>query len=88
MQLGPNGCARPYMAELALVGDGPESYQIWIGGSPGLTRLAIAVTNKVNWDDIDNYIEQLLIQWRDNRIAKEAFGDYFARSGVQLSFEI
>lgn len=24
----PNGCARPYMAELSLVGDGPDSYQV------------------------------------------------------------
>lgn len=24
----PNGCARPYMAELGLVGDGPNSYQV------------------------------------------------------------
>merc|ERR1712129_419639 len=30
----PNGCARPYMAELAFVGDGPKSYQVWVGGSP------------------------------------------------------
>ena len=24
----PNGCARPYMAELAFVGDGPDTYQV------------------------------------------------------------
>merc|ERR1719387_114853 len=30
----PNGCARPYMAELALVGSGPNMYQIWLGGHP------------------------------------------------------
>ena len=30
----PNGCARPYMAELALVGSGPNQYQLWLGGSP------------------------------------------------------
>lgn len=35
-----NGCTRPYVAELAFVGDGPNSYQIWLGGSPSLTRLA------------------------------------------------
>jgi sulfite reductase (ferredoxin) len=33
----PNGCARPYMAELGFVGSAPESYQVWLGGSP--TRL-------------------------------------------------
>ncbi len=36
----PNGCARPYMAELGFVGDGPNSYQLWLGGSPNQTRLA------------------------------------------------
>jgi sulfite reductase (ferredoxin) len=30
----PNGCARPYMAELAFVGQGPDLYQVWLGGSP------------------------------------------------------
>ena len=34
----PNGCARPYMAEFALVGDGPKSYQMWVGGSPVLAE--------------------------------------------------
>ena len=36
----PNGCVRPYMAELGLVGDGPNSYQLWLGGGPAQTRLA------------------------------------------------
>jgi sulfite reductase (ferredoxin) len=30
----PNGCARPYMAEIGLVGSGGEQYQLWLGGSP------------------------------------------------------
>ena len=29
----PNGCARPYMAEIAFVGSGPGTYQLWLGGS-------------------------------------------------------
>lgn len=36
----PNGCSRPYMAEIALIGDGANSYQLWLGGSPAQTRLA------------------------------------------------
>ena len=36
----PNGCARPYMAEVGLVGDGPNSYQLYLGGSANQTRLA------------------------------------------------
>ena len=36
----PNGCSRPYMAELGFVGDGPNSYQLWLGGTPAQTRMA------------------------------------------------
>ena len=44
----PNGCARPYMAELALVGDGPDMYQLWAGDSPILTRISHTIANKVS----------------------------------------
>ena len=43
----PNGCARPYMAELGFVGDGPNSYQFWLGGSPNQTRLAEVFQDRV-----------------------------------------
>ena len=43
----PNGCARPYMAELGFVGDGPNSYQLWLGGSPNQTRLAESFQDRV-----------------------------------------
>ena len=36
----PNGCTRPYMAELGFVADGPNSYQVWLGGTSTQTRLA------------------------------------------------
>ncbi len=35
----PNGCARPYMAELGFVGSAPNSYQLWLGGTADQTRL-------------------------------------------------
>jgi hypothetical protein len=43
----PNGCARPYMAELGLVADGANSYQIWLGGCPAQTRLAETYADRV-----------------------------------------
>lgn len=30
----PNGCARPYMAELGFVGESPDVYQVWLGVIP------------------------------------------------------
>jgi sulfite reductase (ferredoxin) len=43
----PNGCARPYMAELGLVADGANSYQIWLGADPAQTRLAETYADRV-----------------------------------------
>ena len=35
------------MAELGFVGDGPNSYQFWLGGSPNQTRLAEVFQDRV-----------------------------------------
>ncbi len=75
----PNGCARPYMAELALVGDGPETYQLWLGGNPGLTQLGTVYANKVKWEDVDRTLEPLFVYWKHNRLANESFGEFTAR---------
>ena len=78
------GCpnARPYMAELALVGDGPDMYQIWVGGAPNLTRLGQVYADKVKYNNIDQVMENLFVQWRDNRLKHESFGDFTTRVGV------
>eukprot|EP01038_Epipyxis_sp_PR26KG_P006936 gene6936-9490_t len=80
----PNGCARPYMAEIGLVGDGPEMYQIWVGGSPSLTNLAFTYANKVKWDVMDDAIEALLVNWKFNRLSDaESFGEFTTRKGLE-----
>jgi len=72
------------MAELALVGDGPEMYQIWLGGSPDLTRLALKWKDKVKWVDMDATLEPLLAFWKQQRShSDEAFGDFCTRIGLQ-----
>ena len=71
------------MAELALVGDGPDMYQIWVGGSSNLTNLASTYANKIKWTEVDNTIEPLFRSWKDNRLsAEEGFGNYCSRVGV------
>jgi len=79
----PNGCARPYMAELAFVGDGPKSYQIWLGGSPVLTRTAWPYLAKMNWDDLEVTLEPVLSMFIQQRQEFEAFGDFCHRAGVE-----
>ncbi|KAJ1630477.1 hypothetical protein T492DRAFT_1002682 [Pavlovales sp. CCMP2436] len=81
----PNGCARPYMAELALVGQGPDQYQVWIGGSPVGTRVASVLMDKMKLSDLETIVEPLLAAWRDGRSSEaEAFGDFMERVGVDF----
>jgi len=79
----PNGCARPYMAELAFVGDGPKSYQIWLGGSPVLTRTAYPYKAKMKHDDMEATLEPVLAFFIEKRQEFEAFGDFCHRVGAE-----
>ncbi|CAJ1934038.1 unnamed protein product [Sphenostylis stenocarpa] len=77
----PNGCARPYMAELGLVGDGPNSYQIWLGGNTKQTSLARSFMDKVKLHDLEKVLEPLFYYWKQRRQSKESFGDFTNRIG-------
>jgi len=79
----PNGCARPYMAELAFVGDGPNSYQVWLGGSPVLTRTAFPFMAKMKDENLEATIEPILAMFIQQRQEYEAFGDFCHRVGAE-----
>lgn len=78
----PNGCGRPYMAELGFVGDGKASYQLYVGGSPVLTRVGFEYKERCKTKTIEHSLEPLFAMWRDERLDEsEAFGDFAARVG-------
>ncbi|CDN11649.1 Ferredoxin--sulfite reductase [Richelia intracellularis] len=77
----PNGCARPYMAELGFVGSAPESYQVWLGGSPNHTRLAQPYTQKLHHDDLEKFLEPIFVFFKKSREKGESFGDFCERVG-------
>mmetsp|Transcript_21071 Transcript_21071/g.38084 ORF Transcript_21071/g.38084 Transcript_21071/m.38084 type:complete len:632 (-) Transcript_21071:189-2084(-) len=79
----PNGCARPYMAELAFVGDGAKSYQLWLGGSPVLTRTAYPFMAKMDTDKMEETMEPILAMFIQQRMEFEAFGDFCHRAGSE-----
>jgi len=78
----PNGCARPYMAELAFVGDGKDTYQIWLGGSPVLTRTAYPYVAKMKDSNLEDTMEPILAMFIEQRQEFEAFGDFCHRVGA------
>jgi len=79
----PNGCARPYMAEMAFVGDGPDSYQLWLGGSPVLTRVGFPQMDKMKAGNLEGTLEPLFKFYKLNRMEGEAFGDFCQRAGKE-----
>ncbi|CAN4119867.1 unnamed protein product [Withania somnifera] len=84
----PNGCARPYMAELGLVGDGPNSYQIWLGGTPNQTSLAKNFKDKVKVQDLEKVLEPLFFFWKRKRQSRESFGEFTNRVGFEKLGEV
>jgi sulfite reductase (ferredoxin) len=76
----PNGCARPYMAELGLVGSGPDQYQLWLGGTPNLSRLAEPYLERMPLPALESTLEPLLRAWLGAG-GRRSFGDFVAGSG-------
>merc|ERR1719326_775117 len=78
----PNGCARPYMAELAFVGDGKDTYQLWVAGSPNLDgRTGIPILDKVADKKMEETLAPLFAYWKEARQDGEKFGDFTHRIG-------
>ena len=70
----PNGCARPYMAELGFVGTGPDTYQVWLGGAANQTRLAQVYLEKMHIDKLEAELEPALVLFKKSRQPQETFG--------------
>lgn len=77
----PNGCARPYMAELGFVGSAPEAYQVWLGGSPAQTRLALPYMERLHHNDIETQLEPIFVFFKQSKQTGESFGDFCDRVG-------
>lgn len=76
----PNGCARPYLAEIGMVGRGPGRYHLYLGAAADGTRL-----NKLYRRDVDEAgilaaLRPLLQGYAVGRDAGERFGDWVIRA--------
>ncbi|KAM3116256.1 sulfite reductase, ferredoxin dependent [Phormidesmis sp. 146-33] len=77
----PNGCARPYLAELGFVGNGPDTYQIWLGAAPNQTRLSQTYIEKLHIDNLETELEPIFVLFKKSRSLGESFGDFCDRLG-------
>ena len=77
----PNGCARPYLAEIGLVGRGPGKYNLYLGAAADGTRLNKLYRRDLDHDGIVAALAPLLRQYAREREAGERFGDFVIRAG-------
>ncbi|MEJ6644066.1 MAG: NADPH-dependent assimilatory sulfite reductase hemoprotein subunit [Akkermansiaceae bacterium] len=78
----PNGCARPYIAEIAFVGRAPGKYNIHLGGGFIGDRIGGIWQRSVKSDDIAGLLRPVLERYSKERNEGEKFGDFVIRVGI------
>jgi sulfite reductase (ferredoxin) len=77
----PNGCARPYTAEIGIVGRTKTTYDVYVGGSPAGDRLAERIRADVPLDQLPAVLAPVLQHYAGHG-ADTAFGDWAATAGA------
>jgi sulfite reductase (ferredoxin) len=78
----PNGCARPYVADIAFVGRSMDQYLLLVGGQSNGTRLNTAYKDLVHSHDLVAEVTALFDHFRVERVGAETFSDFCQRVGV------
>ena len=76
----PNGCSRPYLAEIGLVGKAPGKYQVYLGGNFAGTRLNRVYKDSVKTEEIIPELRVVLARFLNERLPGERFGDFCERA--------
>ena len=75
----PNGCARPYMAEIGLVGKSYGKYNLYLGGDPFGRRLNKLYKENLDETAILSELDNLLSKFKQEKKSDESFGDFTLR---------
>lgn len=78
----PNGCARPYVAEIALVGKAPGRYTLYLGGAFDGTRLNAQYRENLDEAGLLAALDPLLADYAAARRPGERLGDFLVRRGI------
>jgi sulfite reductase (NADPH) hemoprotein beta-component len=78
----PNGCSRPYLGEIALVGKGPGRYNLMLGADHRGQRLNRLYRENVDEDAILAALETLFARFAAERDGAEHFGDFLLRTDI------
>ena len=77
----PNGCARPYVAEIAFVGKSPGKYNVYLGGGFAGERLNKLYRSALSEAEILAELTPILHRYAAQRHSGERFGDFAIRAG-------
>jgi sulfite reductase (NADPH) hemoprotein beta-component len=77
----PNGCARPYLAEIGLVGKGPGRYNLYLGAAFDGSRLSKLYAPDLEHDAIVAALDPIFAAYAAKREKGERFGDFTIRAG-------
>lgn len=78
----PNGCSRPWLGEVALIGKAPDTYNLMLGGGYYGQRINKLYRASVKEEEILEILTGLFKRWSQEREEGEHFGDYLIRAGV------
>ena len=80
----PNGCSRPYIAEIALTGRGPGKYNLYLGGGFHGERLGVLHLENAGEERILAALGERFARYAAERQPAEHFGDFLVRTGLHL----
>jgi sulfite reductase (NADPH) hemoprotein beta-component len=80
----PNGCSRPYLAEIALVGKAPGRYNLMLGADHRGQRLNTLYRENIDETAILYTLDPLFGQYAAERTEAERFGDFLVRKNIVL----
>jgi len=83
----PNGCSRPFIGDIGLVGRMPGHYVLYIGGDFEGTRLNKMVFDKVPEKDVPKALDPMFKLYAAEKAGGEGFGDFCERYGVERIVE-
>ena len=75
----PNGCARPYVAEIGLVGTAYGRYNLYLGGDRQGQRLNKIYKENLDETSILSELDGWLARYKSERKVSESFGDFALR---------
>jgi sulfite reductase (NADPH) hemoprotein beta-component len=75
----PNGCGRPYLAEIGFVGKSEGHYNLYLGGNFNGTRLNTLFKETLTEEEILAELEPIIADYAQSRTDGEKFGDFVIR---------